>query len=162
MHHHGYSWLGTGLHHIHDGARRAGHPDFIASPVPPLELAQWLLKAAAFVRGTWREPQQAAAWFGAQVRPYAEVFDRDHDREALEERITAAAEAVAGGADVAGGWWLVGRRYLGVYLIACRPHRFRPEYPCPAPAPPGRVPQPASGSDASQREQATVIRVNEA
>lgn len=147
MHHHGYLWLGTGLDRVHDGVRRADHPDFTVSPLPPLELAQWLLKGARFVRGTWHEPREAAAWFGEQVRPHAAAFEHGHDRGVLEERVHSAAEAVAGGGDVAGGWWLVGRRYLGVYLISCTPHRFRPAYPCPAPPqPPGLVPQAAAGA----------------
>ncbi|MEU7281756.1 hypothetical protein AB0A69_23715 [Streptomyces sp. NPDC045431] len=121
MHHHGYLWLGSGLHQVPDGVRRAGHPEFPSSPYPPLELAHWLLKPPSFVRGTWAEPKEAAAWFAEQVRPHVDAFGCDHD-------------ALAGGQDIVGGWWLSGQRYLGVYLIACSPHRFRPEYGCPAPA----------------------------
>lgn len=85
-----------------------------------------------FVRGTWAEPKEAAAWFAEQARLHAGAFEQAHDRDALEDRVTAAVDAAAGGQDVAGGWWLTGRRFLGVYLIACSPHRFRPGYPCPA------------------------------
>ncbi|GAB2595299.1 hypothetical protein GCM10027168_30000 [Streptomyces capparidis] len=51
--------------------------------------------------------------------------------EVPEARVRGAVLAVAGGEDVAGGWWLGGQRFLSVCLIACSPHRFRPEYPCP-------------------------------
>ncbi|GAA4909161.1 hypothetical protein ACFPM3_12065 [Streptomyces coeruleoprunus] len=139
MHHHGYLWLGTGLHQVKDGIRRAGHPDFATSPVPPLELAHWLLKPPAFVRGTWHDPKEAAAWFGEQVRPHTEAFVCRHDHEALGDRIAQAADSAAGGEDVSGGWWLTRQRYLGVYLIACTPHRFRPDYPCPLAGSPSAV-----------------------
>ncbi|MCH0542893.1 hypothetical protein I3F58_25710 [Streptomyces sp. MUM 203J] len=135
MHHHGYAWLGSGLHQVRDGVRRAGHPEFATSPVPPLELAHWLLRPAPFVRGTWDDPEQAAEWFGRQVRPHRDVLADAHDREVLEARLAAVSDSAAGGEDVAGGWWLSGQRYLGVYLVGCRPHRFRPEYPCPTAGP---------------------------
>ncbi|MGI5355887.1 hypothetical protein ACQI4E_11300 [Streptomyces sp. CA-252508] len=133
MHHHGYAWLGSGLDQVRDGVRRADHPEFPSSPYPPLELAHWLLKPDGFVRGTWAEPKEAAAWFADQVRAHAPAFTQEHDRDVPEKRIIAAVDAAAGGEDVAGGWWLTGRRFLGVYLIACTPHRFRPDCPCPSP-----------------------------
>ncbi|WP_254711711.1 hypothetical protein [Streptomyces sp. TRM64462] len=97
-----------------------------------MELAHWLLKPASFVRGTWEDPKEAAGWFAEQVRPHKEAFTFRHDREVLEERLAAVADVAAGGEDVAGGWWLGGQRFLGVYLVGCRPHRFRPRYPCPS------------------------------
>ncbi|MFI6105861.1 hypothetical protein [Streptomyces sp. NPDC051310] len=133
MHHHGYMWLGSGLHLVRDGVRRAGHPDFPSSPYPPLELAHWLLKPPSLVRGTWTDPKEAATWWAEQARPHVEAFAYDHDRDVLEDRVRGAADSALGGEDVAGGWWLSGQRYLGVYLIACSPHRFRPDYRCPAP-----------------------------
>lgn len=130
-HHHGYTWLGSGFELHRDGPRRDVHPAFGSSPVPPLEVAQWLLKPASFVRGSWTDPQEVAEWFGAQARGHAEAFAAGHDREVLDDRIAAVAARVAGGEDVVGGWWLTGQRFLAVCLVGCSPHRVRPSYACP-------------------------------
>jgi hypothetical protein len=131
-HHHGYLWLGSGLELLRDGPRRPEDPEFSTSRVPPLELAHWLLKPRGFIQGTWTDAREAAAWFGAQAREHAAAFSSEHDRdvEVIATRVQSAAEAVARGEDVVGGWYLTGQRFLSVCLIAC-PHRFRPEYPCP-------------------------------
>jgi hypothetical protein len=132
-HHHGYLWLGSGLALLKDGPRRPEHPEFATSKVVPLELAHWLLKPPAFIRGTWNDPQEAAAWLGAQAQEHAEAFSSEHERdvEVIASKAGRAAEAAARGEDVVGGWYLTGRRFLSVCLIACSPHRFRPEYGCP-------------------------------
>ncbi|MFI1885580.1 hypothetical protein [Streptomyces jumonjinensis] len=130
-HHHGYTWLGSGFDLHRDGPRRDVHPGFATAPVPPLEVAQWLLKPASFVQGTWTDPQEAARWFGLQVRPHAEVFVSRAERENLDARIEAVGDRAAGGEDVVGGWWLTGQRFLSVSLVACSPHRLRPSYACP-------------------------------
>lgn len=88
------------------------------------------LKSPALVQGTWRDPQQAADWWGARVRAHGDAL-LPHDRQQVSTRTQAAARAVAGGEDVAGGWWLAGGRFLSVCLIGCSPHRFRPEVRCP-------------------------------
>ena len=129
-HHHGYTWLGSGRELGKDGPRRPAHGEFALSRVPPLELAHWLLKSPALVQGTWRDPQQAADWWGARVRAHGDAL-LPHDRQQVSTRTQAAARAVAGGEDVAGGWWLAGGRFLSVCLIGCSPHRFRPEACCP-------------------------------
>lgn len=133
MHHHGYTWLGSGHDLLKDGPRRPMHPDFTGARVVPLELAHWLLKPRSFIRGTWTAPEEAVAWFVTQAQNHAPSFASDHDRtpEALSARIAATAEAVVAGQDVAGGWYLTGQRFLSVCLIACSPHRTRPEIPCP-------------------------------
>ena len=133
MHHHGYTWLGSGHDLLKDGPRRTLHPEFTSSKVVPLELAHWLLKPASFVRGTWTDPAQAADWFGGRAREYACCFASGHDRApgTLSARVRRAAGAVAAGEDVAGGWYLTGQRFLSVCLIACSPHRTRPEIGCP-------------------------------
>lgn len=130
-HHHGYVWLGDGLTMGKDGPRRPAHPEFRSATVMPLELAHWLLKPASFVKGTFQDPDGATDWFGAQAWEHAGAFTSDHDREVLDDRIKAAAADIEGGQDVVGGWWLKGQRFLAVHLIACSPHRFRPEYACP-------------------------------
>jgi hypothetical protein len=133
MHHHGYPWLGSAHDLLKDGPRRPLHPEFRSSKVVPLELAHWLLKPTSFIQGTWTDPQAAAQWFGGQVRAsaisFASVHDRDDDR--LADAVGRAVDRVAGGEDVVGGWYLTGQRFLSVCLIACSPHRTRPDIPCP-------------------------------
>ncbi|MGW7363072.1 hypothetical protein ACWGI8_06470 [Streptomyces sp. NPDC054841] len=131
-HHHGYTWLGSGFDLHRDGPRRDEHPEFRASPVPPLEVAQWLLKPASFVQGTWTDPIVAARWYGSQARAHAEMFSSSYERDGLEGRLGVVAERLATGEDVVGGWWLTGQRFLSVCLVACSPHRMRPDYPCPS------------------------------
>ncbi|MFD9905207.1 hypothetical protein [Streptomyces sp. NPDC059063] len=122
-HHHGYVWVGNAAALVPQDPRRAGHPDFAASPVPPLELAHWLLKSGSFVRGTFTAPEEATAWVDAAARPYV--------GELLPAQLASAGAAVVGGEDFAGGWYVSGQRFLAVHLVACSPHRFRPEYGCP-------------------------------
>ncbi|MES4905698.1 MULTISPECIES: hypothetical protein [unclassified Streptomyces] len=133
MHHHGYIWLGSGHDLLKDGPRRPLHPEFTSSRVVPLELAHWLLKPPSFIQGTWTEPKEAAEWFGQQARAHAASFVSVHDRDEmrLAARVARAVESAASGEDVAGGWYLVGQRFLSVCLIACSPHRARPEIRCP-------------------------------
>ncbi|MEU1626612.1 hypothetical protein ABZ746_15040 [Streptomyces sp. NPDC020096] len=132
-HHHGYTWIGSGLEMLKDGPRRSVHPEFRSSRVPPLENADWLKKPASFVQGTWDDLKEAAHWFGEQAKEHAPEFSSAHAREVLADTIASAAEMVAGGQDAIGGWWLTGQRFLSVCLIGCSLHRFRPEYPCPKP-----------------------------
>lgn len=130
-HHHGYLWIGSGFDIGKDGPRRPAHPEFRSTSIMPLELAHWLLKPATFVRGTFHEGGKAQAWFAEQTQEHAGSFSSEHEREALDDRIAVVDQAVDGGQDVAGGWYLAGQRFLAVHLIACSPHRFRPEYACP-------------------------------
>jgi hypothetical protein len=133
-HHHGYTWLGSGFELHRDGPRRDTHPTFSGNPLPPLEVAHWLLKPAAQVRGTWSEPGAALEWYAQQVLPHLEAFVSEWERTAAPVRIGASAERLLAGDDVVGGWWLAGQRFLSVNLVACSPHRARPEFRCPAPA----------------------------
>ncbi|MFF4475638.1 hypothetical protein ACWDHW_02275 [Streptomyces melanosporofaciens] len=133
MHHHGYSWLGSAHELLRDGPRRPLHPEFRSSKVVPLECAHWLLKPATFIQGTWSDPRQAAEWFGRQVLASVAAFasERDRDTTRLADVIGRMTGRVASGEDVVGGWYLTGQRFLSVCLIACSPHRMRPEIPCP-------------------------------
>lgn len=133
MHHHGYTWLGSAHDLLKDGPRRPLHPEFRSSKVVPLELAHWLLKPASFIHGTWTDPRQAAEWFGGQLHASAASFASEHDRDGgrLADTVSQAVDRVTSGEDVVGGWYLTGQRFLSVCLIACSPHRMRPEIPCP-------------------------------
>ncbi|AEM81508.1 hypothetical protein [Streptomyces violaceusniger] len=133
MHHHGYTWLGSAQELLKDGPRRPLHPEFRSSKAVPLECAHWLLKPVSFVQGTWGDPRQAAEWFGQQVRASVRAFASDYDRDTarLADAIGRMTERVASGEDVVGGWYLTGQRFLSVCLVACSPHRMRPEIACP-------------------------------
>lgn len=133
MHHHGYTWLGSAHELLKDGPRRPPHPEFRSSKVVPLELAHWLLKPTSFIHGTWADPQEAADWWGGQVRASAAMFtsERDRDADRLADAVSRAADRIASGEDVVGGWYLTGQRFLSVCLITCSPHRIRPEIACP-------------------------------
>ncbi|MGX2996858.1 hypothetical protein JNUCC64_21725 [Streptomyces sp. JNUCC 64] len=139
-HHHGYTWLGSGFELHRDGLRRDVHPGFRDSPLPPLEVAHWLLKPASWVSGTWDEARPALEWYAGQLAAHLEEFASEWERVAAPARLGAARERLAAGDDVVGGWWLSGRRFLSVSLVACSPHRTRPEFRCPVPAV-GRSPE---------------------
>ncbi|MGW2324942.1 hypothetical protein ACWC5C_04155 [Streptomyces sp. NPDC001700] len=120
-HHHGYTWLGSGHELSKDGPRRPIHPEFTSSKVVPLEVAHWLLKPPSFIQGTWTDPAEAVDWFESQA----------HAHGAVAGAAARAVGAVKAGEDVVGGWYLTGQRFLSVCLVACGPHRMRPEIPCP-------------------------------
>ncbi|MFC9653261.1 MULTISPECIES: hypothetical protein [unclassified Streptomyces] len=123
--------LGVGQSCGDDGAvaPHAGHPEFPSAQVMPLESADWLLKSAARIEATFDEPDSAADWYAEQLAQHAETFTGTYaptaDRDAFVRRLAAGEDAV-------GGWWLTGGRFLSLNLVACSPHRVRPEYACPA------------------------------
>ncbi|WEB40777.1 MULTISPECIES: hypothetical protein [Streptomyces] len=133
VHHHGYTWAGSGSEYGTDSLRRPGNPQFAAASVVPLEPANWLLKNASFAKGTFHDADESAAWFGKQIADYADRFDGFHakDPETLQAQVNSARETVDQGRDVVGGWWINGgTTFYAVHLIAC-PNFFRPEHPCP-------------------------------
>lgn len=130
LHHHAYVWLGSGevLVKPGDAQRRPGHPEFRTAQVMPLECADWLLKAAGRIEGTFVEPKEGAEWYAGQLAEHASLFGGTSVPEPLHEE---TVRALAAGEDRVGGWWVSGGRFLSVNLIACSPHRVRPEYACP-------------------------------
>ncbi|MFD7221145.1 hypothetical protein ACFV9P_09015 [Streptomyces sp. NPDC059892] len=130
-HHHAYVWVGHGgvLVKPGDAHRRPGHPEFASAQVMPLESADWLLKSASRIEATFTEPQEATDWYMAQLARHAETFTGRYAPLAAPDEI---ARRLAARADIVGGWWATGGRFLSVNLIACSPHRERREYVCPA------------------------------
>ncbi|SOE11775.1 hypothetical protein SAMN06272775_2758 [Streptomyces sp. 2323.1] len=129
-HHHAYVWLGSGdvLVKPGDAHRRPDHPEFRSAQVMPLACADWLLKPAARIEATFEEPKGGAEWYAAQLARYGELFVGSSVPDpAYEETV----RALAAGEDRVGGWWVSGGRFLSVNLIACSPHRVRPDYACP-------------------------------
>ncbi|MFD9211250.1 hypothetical protein ACFVZM_33830 [Streptomyces sioyaensis] len=129
-HHHAYIWLGSGdvLVKPGDAHRRPGHPEFRSAQVMPLECADWLLKPASRMEGTFVEPKEGADWYEDQLTRHAHLFVGSSVPDPLYEETT---RALAAGEDRVGGWWVSGGRFLSVNLIACSPHRVRPDYACP-------------------------------
>lgn len=69
-----------------------------------------------------------AEWYAAQLQGYAGLFDGvGMPDPSYDETV----RALVAGEDRVGGWWVSGGRFLSVNLIACSPHRVRPEYACP-------------------------------
>ncbi|TBO56719.1 hypothetical protein EYS09_26485 [Streptomyces kasugaensis] len=129
-HHHAYLWLGHGdiLVRPGDAHRRPAHPEFRSAQVMPLECADWLLKPASRIEATFHEPEEGADWYAEQIALHAGLFAGSYAPVPAPEETVRALSA---GADRVGGWWVTGGRFLSVSLIACSPHRARPDYACP-------------------------------
>ncbi|MFD7918047.1 hypothetical protein ACFV3R_02245 [Streptomyces sp. NPDC059740] len=129
LHHHAYTWLGDGQTLIRpgDAHRRPGSPDFRSAAVMPLECADWLLKPAGVVKGTFQEPKEAAGWWADRLAEHRGAFTGTYAPVADPGEVVRRLLA---GEDVVGGWWVSGQRFLSLNLIAC-PHQRRPDYACP-------------------------------
>ncbi|MFD9906768.1 hypothetical protein [Streptomyces sp. NPDC059063] len=112
---------------------RAVAAEFPAVDLPPLETAYWLIKPGAMVRGTWQEPQGAAAWLGEQLVAHAPRFasaaDRDGSR--IAALVDSAAERLSRGGDVSHGFYLERPAFLSLALVCCSPNRALPGLACP-------------------------------
>ncbi|WP_432096391.1 hypothetical protein [Streptomyces sp. bgisy100] len=128
-HHHGYTWLGHGdtLIRPGDAIRRPTAPDFRTQPVMPLECADWLMKAPELIHGTFEDSESGATWYEQQLDAHRDAFPAHVPAPDRTETV----RRLAAGEDVVGGWWVSGGRFLSVNLIACSPHRLRPERVCP-------------------------------
>lgn len=153
MHHHGYLWTGPKGRFDQDALRRPPHPEpppagsrpelirryrevaaeFSRSDLPPLETAYWLVKPPTMVRGTWPEPQSAAAWLGDRLAEYAPRFAFEAQREAghLATLVTSAAERLGTGTDTSFGFYLERPSYLCLALVTCSPNCANPDLRCP-------------------------------
>ncbi|MFI1963088.1 hypothetical protein ACH429_02910 [Streptomyces pathocidini] len=129
-HHHAYTWLGHGsvLVRPGDAHRRPSHPEFRSAAVIPLECADWLLKPASRIEGTFHHPEEGAAWFTKQLAAHADLFVGTYPSIPTREE---HVRTLAAGEDIVGGWWVSNDRFLSLNLIVCSPHRVRPERPCP-------------------------------
>ncbi|MGW3013559.1 hypothetical protein ACWC9R_32740 [Streptomyces sp. NPDC001219] len=129
-HHHAYVWLGSGevLVKPGDAHRRPDHPEFRSAQVMPLASADWLLKPAARIEATFEEPKEAADWYDTQLAHYAGLFVGTYPPKPLYDE---TVRALCAGEDRVGGWWVSGGRFLSLNLIACSPHRVRPDLACP-------------------------------
>lgn len=153
MHHHGYLWTGSKQRFDDEALRRPPHPDpppadgkpelmqrhrevkaeFPVVDLPPLETAYWLIKPEKLVRGTWKEPKEAAEWLGQRLAEYAPRFASESDRDStrLALLVNSAAERLGWGGDVAHGFYLERPSYLSLALVCCSPNRAMPDLPCP-------------------------------
>ncbi|WP_267133672.1 hypothetical protein [Streptomyces sp. WAC 00631] len=170
MHFHGYLWVGEKAEFDKESRRRlpvepwpGADPDtsaqraalhrtlteeFLRSPLPPIEVALWLLKPAHLVAGSWDGAESAAAWLGARLEEYAPR------REPLLDGRTAHLRGLVGrltgtllrGGDVSLGYYLGPPAFLSLAVVACSPNRAAPGLPCPERAD-GRAPLRSRGPD---------------
>ncbi|GLF97260.1 hypothetical protein [Streptomyces yaizuensis] len=158
MHYHGYLWTGDKKRFDKEGHRRppgapppppAGDDDtdglrlnqrykeafaeFRTGDLPLMETALWLMKPGRLVRGTWREPKDAAAWLGEQLTEYAPRFLSESERDStwLTTLVNTGAERLSRGGDVSHGFYLERPSFLSVALVTCSPNRVAPDTPCP-------------------------------
>ncbi|WP_058045090.1 hypothetical protein [Streptomyces roseifaciens] len=154
MHFHGYLWTGDKAVHDKESVRRppsstepasTSPPEVIqryreavtewrVTGVPPMQTAHWLLKPAAFVRGTWDDPERAAAWLGDRLVEHAPRFAAKADRGSAWQAalVAAAAERLGWGGDVSHGFYLERPVFLSLALVTCSPNRAMADQPCPA------------------------------
>lgn len=152
MHHHGYLWSGHKQRFDDEALRRPPHADpppaegkpeliqrhrevkaeFPVVDLPPLETAYWLIKPRDFVRGTWEEPNDAAAWLGGQLAEYAPRFASETDRDTarLVALVNSAAERLRWGGDLSHGRYLERPAFLSLAVVCC-PNRVLPGLTCP-------------------------------
>ncbi|QHA04949.1 hypothetical protein GQF42_18055 [Streptomyces broussonetiae] len=153
MHHHGYLWVGAKERFDQEALRRPPHPEpppagcrpeliqryrevaaeFPTVDLPPLETAYWLFKPRSLVRGTWDEPNDAAAWVGACVAEYAPRFASERARGFTDFAVlvNSATERLGSGGDVSLGFYLERPSYLSLAVVTCSPNRSKPELTCP-------------------------------
>ncbi|MFI7100094.1 hypothetical protein ACIBK8_12120 [Streptomyces sp. NPDC050161] len=144
---------GDGVHFDREGIRRpppvmepaaTSPPDVIeryrraaiewrTSEVPPIEVALWLTKPRTAIRGTWQEPEGAAAWIAEQLALHTARFASEQDREAarLARKADAAGDRLARGQDVVYGFYLGRPLFLSLGVVTCSPNRARAELGCP-------------------------------
>ncbi|MET9445792.1 hypothetical protein [Streptomyces cinerochromogenes] len=153
MHHHAYLWAGPKDRFDQEALRRPPHPDpppaeskpevilryrevateFPKSDLPPIETAYWLVKPPSLVRGTWPDPDAAAAWLRDRLAEYAPRFASAAERGGtrLKALVASAAERLRSGGDVSLGFYLERPSYLSLALVTCSPNRLVPGLACP-------------------------------
>ncbi|GGS51150.1 hypothetical protein [Streptomyces cinerochromogenes] len=153
MHHHAYLWAGPKDRFDQEALRRPPHPDpppaeskpevilryrevaagFPTSDLPPIETAYWLVKPGSLVRGTWPDPDAAAAWLSDRLAEYAPRFASEPERSGtrLKALVASAAERLGSGGDVSLGFYLERPSYLSLALVTCSPNHQVPALPCP-------------------------------
>jgi hypothetical protein len=91
------------------------------------------MKPPSQVRGTWREPEEAAAWLWNRLAQLSPRFASGVERDArwLTALTQSAAERLTHGGDVSLGHYLRGTLFHSVALVTCSPNRSSPELACP-------------------------------
>lgn len=126
MHFHAYSWRGQGVELEREAERRAEHPEFGSSELPPLRTGAWLAKPARCIRATWDEPGQAVEWLRANFEELARSLLHDEEREfpPLTARSAYAERDLRGGTDVVWEFWLHGGVFVHLSVICCSPNKW--------------------------------------
>ncbi|MGK5533203.1 hypothetical protein [Streptomyces sp. URMC 129] len=132
-HFHAYRWHGERRTFDREADRRPTSPTFAANACTPMTISHWLLRPAGAIAHTFRTPEEAADWFGREMRRAAPDFAAGHERE--PERLDAKAayieQTLAWGGDTHAGWHLRGTAFLTLDIIGCTPNRTDPDLPCP-------------------------------
>ncbi|WP_030610569.1 hypothetical protein [Streptomyces achromogenes] len=159
MHHHGYLWTGPKERFDNAALRRPPHPDpppppapddtaaerlyrryrevsgeFPVVDLPPLETAHWLVKPRSLIRGSWDDPDAAAAWLEERLAEFAPRFTNSWERDTarLNALVDSAAERLRYGADVSLGAYLERPAFLSLAVVTCSPNLAIGNHPCPA------------------------------
>ncbi|MET8839659.1 hypothetical protein ABZW67_06125 [Streptomyces rubiginosohelvolus] len=142
-HWHGYGpWIGSRDAYGEEGLRRPGAElnsentrAFLASSLPPLMTAHWLMKRNQISADrTWMDMGVALAWL---TKAYEEnpPFTRPDGLESyisLEAKLEYATDVLPLGVDVS--WvYYTGSRSLISFSVVCCPNRLHPNIPCPLP-----------------------------
>jgi hypothetical protein len=138
MHLHCYVWTGMGEDLRNEAERRVPPPpgdpaSFIASPLPPMRVCDWLLKPTRRIDATHSGTDGALDWLAERYRSAESSFlhPADEARIGLDFRLELAREALGGGVDVQWGFWLTGGRFLSCGVVCCSPNR-QADHRCPA------------------------------
>ncbi|WP_433513576.1 hypothetical protein ACQP2T_60130 [Nonomuraea sp. CA-143628] len=108
--------------------RHAESPHFIDSPLPPIEVGDWLLKPATRIAETFSSPSPVADWL---VREYLQVHKSFllPVRMKLKHRLDFAMTLLSRAMDVQWNEWLKGGMFISIAVVCC-PNRHVP-HACP-------------------------------
>lgn len=129
-HWHGYGpWVGTRDELGQEYLRVPAHPDFLASPMPPVITGHWLLRQSqTSADRTWTTAGDAVEWL-------KKVY---HDRPPtgdympVEDKARFAEGELLIGNDVVWAWYY-GRNFVSSSVICCPNLPLHPDIPCPPP-----------------------------
>ncbi|WP_461034514.1 hypothetical protein [Streptomyces mayteni] len=133
-HFHAYRWQGDRRTYDQEGPRRPEAAGFAASRCTPIVVANWLLRPAGTIAGTFREVDAATEWFEEQITRAAPGFASPQEREPerLAAKVAHVRDALRRGGDAHAAWYVQATGYLTLDLLGCSPNRNRPQLPCPA------------------------------
>ncbi|MFD5318724.1 hypothetical protein [Streptomyces sp. NPDC127098] len=132
-HIHAYRWTGDRRTYDPEGPRRPESPVFATNGCTPILIANWLLRPASAIAGTFHDVDAAVRWFEEQMTRAAPGFASPGEREPerLAAKVAHVAVTLHQGGDAHAAWYIQGTGYTTLDLITCSPNHSRPELPCP-------------------------------